>query len=793
MQAFLSLSVMALLVASPPLVCVWAQQGNQSMDEPLLQLAVQTVGTTITTRTTTTKTTCPRIRKSSNQSCPGGCWIADPQYVLPNGMNQCVSVGPGYYSPPNDDLRYVCPPATYSSGPNAQACTVCPSGTHGHEEGRTTICPQCPAGTYSGIPGSTYCIPCLTDFYNQDGANSASYRNGKLFCIYIDAADSEEYTPFPSVTTTTTTAPTRIRIAGDESPSDGPSQAPSDGPTQSHSARPSRSPSYVPTQNKEEEPWTDNTVSPTEIGTATVTRPFVGDTGHDGDDNNNEEETVSCDGNDTGHYLWHGHCQQCPSKLEATFYPFAIFVFLAILVTLLQCMVPTCFNVIVWCGIEFLQMTYLLGTSSISWPQTSTYVFDRVLPIFVLDVNAGFSLKCIMGVSSKTDQVWVLLVPAVVWICLFLLAKVSNGRLVPDHTVVRWVTIIVYVGHVKLILTSLEAMKCELFDTWMCSIISAIVGIIGLLVYGIGFPLWFLRALKSYLSFGASDEDAYDLERNIHQGQGFNPDDDNKAVSIIFHIMGVFPSLRRNMWWWPGIWMIRKTVIVLLLVISPKSPLSLLFAYSFIIVLTEAIQKRVSPLTPSAKTGVRCSTFLQKWCCATYVDPVLHLLLLALSGIAFLIESTKFARDGSPDMSPIGRWIVDILLLSILGSGTMYWIASTGYSCVTSSCPEGSSRFITRASSTVAIGSSNSINTNPQGSARGLVPAPPAPHRKPNNTMLDDEGNAFDDVTMEEEAWVNETTGLPVDPQSEKWKETETGNFVEYLYDNDGEIDSDSK
>lgn len=660
---------------------------------------------------------CPRIKISLNESCPGGCWTTDPNLTLPDGTRQCNSVGVGYFSPQNDNLRYVCPQGSFSNTTNASACVVCPAGTHSSSEGRATECDRCPAGTYSGVPGSSYCAPCLRDFYDQAGANAAELWNGRLYCHFIEAAIDDETTAAPSMATDRqTSTPTRIRIAGNDD-----SESPSAVPSATSSSSPA---SFYPTA----------TASPTLLGTSEVTGPVDETLLLESD----KDGANTCNGNATDRYEWHGRCKRCQSRTTRTFYPFMIVIVLASVITVLQYMIPTCFNVRIWCGVEFLQMAYLLGLSPISWPPIAKVLFTYIIPTFAMDVNAGISIKCILGLPSWSDNVLILSLPVAIWVFSSLLAHFSKDRIVLEQSIFRWLTIMVYMGQTKLVITSIEAMRCRSSNSWMCSdsVYSIIAGIVGLLVYGVGFSLWFLRSMQLYLretetpepdiEDGQKDEASLQDEKaSIFQTMGvFNFLQPNSLLddkASIFQTMGVFHSLKPNAWWWPGALMLRKMVFGFWLVVFPNSPFTLLGAFATILVFTEVAQRYYLPFADGAVQEEGRANSV-KWFTATFVDSTLRMSLAILVGLAVWVKVSSF-KSGA--MTSAGGWAVGILLLVVLTASFLLWIVAVGHACLESSWPQDCSPFITEAAALM-----EKRNAATHGPVK--KPAPPATHQDSN-------------------------------------------------------------
>ena len=173
------------------------------------------------------------------QSCGSGCYNKD-NVVLNGGLRICVPAGVGYFSPRNDNDRYVCPRGTYSNNTEAESCSVCPAGSISDVAFRE--CFLCPAGFYQELPGQYTCKQCVPG-YNGEGSNSFFYNvnTNTIYCELTGIAPSEVPSKSPSQTPTMTKSESPSTI-----PSRHPSEIPSLDPTTSPSMEPSRNPSQMP-------------------------------------------------------------------------------------------------------------------------------------------------------------------------------------------------------------------------------------------------------------------------------------------------------------------------------------------------------------------------------------------------------------------------------------------------------------------------------------------------------------------------------------------------------------------
>ena len=415
-------------------------------------------------------------------------------------------------------------------------------------------------------------------------------------------------------------------------------------------------------------------------------------------------ETIECDSGSSGgrrSYNFHGQCLTCPSTVLSTVYPFLLFLVVAAIIVLLQNLVSMKMNLVVWVGIEFLQMLYLFGISSpsISWPNISNVIFSKFLPLFAMDVNAAVSLQCILGWSPGPDFVWFLSLPPLIWIAMTIAAKASKERIILDRTIPRWIALFLYLGQTKLVLTSLEAIKCDSDSpsSWIgCTgkIYASVAGIVGLAVYGLVFPLWFLRAMKRHAENEShieatrqhkkKKEEKNDIEKNGTQESNESGIDMDQKGLDVFLVMGIFPRFRSGTWWWPGVWIIRKSLLSVVVILFPESPILLLVTYLVVLFVTEILQRCTLPLEILADEG---DIFEQAWAHPSKVDTGFQVSLLAFCGLGFLLVSeTKSRMDESQHTIAS-----DTLLLVVLVSSLLYWFASVGVSA-RSKCERFSTR-----------------------------------------------------------------------------------------------------
>jgi hypothetical protein len=369
-------------------------------------------------------------------------------------------------------------------------------------------------------------------------------------------------------------------------------------------------------------------------------------------------------------------------------------------------------------------MLYFIGISSVSWSPAAGFLFGRVLPIFAVDFNVLFSLQCLMDQSwpqqEAADQLLVLSLPVIFYIILIFLSKISRNRIVRAESVSRWMTVLLHVGYLKLVLSSLEILRvpsswsADDISVWVNSdqFYSTLCGLGGLLIYGLAFPFWFLQSIFRYnvvaLALANADTQSIssvgqDNECGEHRHRDPRKKKHVKRKNELFLTLGVFPiNLQHKAWWWPGIWMLRKFLLAIILFSFPDGQFLFLVVFLFMNLLNVVVQQHF--LLPLGDRHCEASTLsTKKWYSIAAVDTVLQLCLAAFIGIAFF--SSWPADDDGSTPSLFQKRMEDSLVLLIFFTSLVYLIVTIGVCCVR---PEP--RFLTLASQIVV--NNNNKNRN---------------------------------------------------------------------------------
>ncbi|VEU35746.1 unnamed protein product [Pseudo-nitzschia multistriata] len=571
--------------------------------------------------------------------------------------------------------------------------TTCQPGSFSVVIESISNCQPCPPGTYSDYPGAEYCKTCLDTIYNGEGADSVEMLSGQLYCINTETLYWDDEVPSEY---TITGYPTSLQVAVPP-----PSAAPSLMP----SSTPSNLPSVMPSA-----------------------MPFLTSVSIKGD----SMASFPCNntGNNAGTFEWYGRCQECPARHETILFPFLVVTLLALLVILLEYLLPSCCTALVWWGIEYLQMIYFIGILSIQWSPIAEFVFVRLLPVFALDLNASFSLQCVIGKNwpqqESADHLFILSLPLLVAILLTFISKISSSRCIRDESVSRWMTLILHMGYLKLVLTSLQII--HLPESWTADVLSSwtksdpfyatMCGLAGLLFYGGAFPLWLVQSISHFHRLNLA------LVRDDTPDDTFIGNDEERSAEIkrqqiikrkqtrrkkeLFQTIGILPIiLGPKAWWWPGFWMLRKMLFSVLLVLFPDKPVLLLIIFLLVHFLSVIIQQCTLPLVHEDQDQAKDDK--KKWCHVATVDTVLQFCLAAMLGVAFF--SLWSTADNGSTRSSFQKHTEGSMVLSILLISLIYLTLAIGVCCARSD-----PRFKSVASQIVFNTTKNDNNTSTSGS-----------------------------------------------------------------------------
>ncbi len=549
---------------------------------------------------------------------------------------------------------------------------ICEPGYYAFTENGSD-CQVCPPGTYSEIPGAEFCMLCLDTIYGGEGANSAELWNGDLYCIHLGSINDDFLASNSGDATegSVSISPSSIQIAL-EAPSAVPSLEPSFGP----SVRPSISPSTMPSTSM-------TSITPTTFSSFQ----------NDGDVTTDEfQSLVLCNDQEieSDCFELHGQFKSCPEQHEMIWYPTLVIIFLIIVIAFLEFMIPNCFVNHIWWGIEYLQMLYFVAISSVSLSPAAGFFFGKVLPIFALDFNASFSLQCIMPQNwpqqEAADQLLFLSLPIIFLIISTFISKASSNRIIREESISRWMTALLYVGYLKLVLSSLEAIKlstswsADALSMWVNSdsFYSTLAGVAGLLFYGLVFPVWFLQGIlrhKMLTQALAEADEGQDKENDERQLRNPRKKKHTIRKNQIFMTLGIFPiNLRQTAWWWPGILILRKFLLAIFWFCLPGMQSLFLVIFLFFHLLSVIIQQYFEPLGNESSIGSKKS-----WHSIATVDTVLNVCLTAVVGIAFFFSSPVDADVSTRSL--FQNRMEDSLILSVVSASTLFLAVTIGVYC----------------------------------------------------------------------------------------------------------------
>jgi hypothetical protein len=458
----------------------------------------------------------------------------------------------------------------YFSPQNGDYRLPCPAGSYTSDEGQGK-CHTCPSGYFSEL-GATYCALCDSMYYDGDGANAIQVWEGVAYCIHV--------TPATAMTTTIS-----------------PSPAPtiSDCTTLTASSQPS--------SIEANQTLIVNMTSPEAL---------------------NFEEDEQCIKDSM---IWHGKCRQCPSRIQSIAGPIAIALVLSIAITLVHHLPDNCITAL-WMGLEYMQLLYLMAL--VPFPTTKAFqLLVSIFSIFALDFDATFSLQCIHGISQQADQSLILMLPMIIGPILWMVPHIHKN--LPNMT--SGMCVAFYLGHTKLLLTSIEAMRCSP-SSWFCSekALVAVLGVFGLVLYGLTLPLLLVQALHRT--------------------------DTESQPSLNSCWKRRFPY-QPACWQWTAFLMARRTILVTILVVPIKESYLILAFFLITLLLSEIVQRLGLPHPEDNKSS--------PWLQNTQVAIVFQACLLALGAFSFVFWTSK----SNPSSS---RVAITATFFVIVIPSILYWI-----------------------------------------------------------------------------------------------------------------------
>ena len=322
-------------------------------------------------------------------------------------------------------------------------------------------------------------------------------------------------------------------------------------------------------------------------------------------------------------YEWHGSCTKCPSIVRTTLQPLWMGLVIIAMVTMLSVLPETS---VIWIGLEYLQLVYFLGLVWEIHP-FQAHIHRWIISLFAMDIDAGFSWQCLLDLPPDVDRFFIVSLPFVVTAFIGLLSRkapISHSR--------RWIIACFHVGHFKLVLTAVEALHCDGGD-WFChdSVLSSVVGVVGIIIYGLVGPIWILRQRYNESKEGDEPKCTHDL--------GF-----------------------RNCWWWPGYWMLRRSILAILPSALSDGPSWVLIILLVLLMATELLQ-RVAFQSPKEEDNES-----SEWFRESTVDVVLQASLICLTGLVFLSLAL------SPETMRADGLTIAIMFFVIWMFTTGYWM-----------------------------------------------------------------------------------------------------------------------
>jgi hypothetical protein len=367
-------------------------------------------------------------------------------------------------------------------------------------------------------------------------------------------------------------------------------------------------------------------------------------------------------------FQWHGQCRQCPSNVEQGLFAAATLLFLAAVLYVLECMVPLCSTGIVWVGIEYLQLLYLLSYLNISWPPVASFVIGKILPMLALDFSANTNLQCLFGVSKQWDQLIMIFWPFALWIPAMVVAVLFNKGSLKSILWHRWPMVSLNIGLMASMQSSKDALEfSSLWGTTVSglpttSLFAGVAGIVGLCTY-IAYTVCFWFGLCRFQETQSTDNskqessDDQDIESLSSKGA------DDSSIGFWFLSMGLFPAVPEHARYWPIFWIVRSLSFLVLFHFIPKSTAILLMSLCAIVFLSFLSQVFVEPFPNQCE-----KKFGSKWFNTKASDTFLHACFVAMAGVSWLALHSEVS---SPQ-----AMATDVLTVFVMSASMMYWISA---------------------------------------------------------------------------------------------------------------------
>lgn len=507
----------------------------------------------------------------------------------------------------------------------------CEPGTFSYQQ-YAELCTSCPAGTHSSSEGSSECSVCPSETFS-----------GIPGSTYCGPCDSEYYSG-DGANSAQVFGGQLYCVLLNDSPTASPTVQPS-----ITSGGPSSQPSTL---------ISDETLALAE-GSA---------------------QALDCD--DDAFFL-HGECMQCPSRTMAILLPILVVLFVIGATFSFIKMAPCC-TAVLFIGIEYLQLLFLLGITHVPWTGTLEELY-RFLGIFALDLNAAVPLQCYLNVNPQGEHVLILILPIIglVLPLFWIRAHLHKDWFTKDEARAKRKTCAnnfafwIFLGYAKLLLTSLEAMSCSTLQAgvfseetidWFClssgstnEKYAAMIGAAGLVVYGMAYPVWVVQHLNSA---HATKETAGDISAVA-----------DKSIFWTGRKRFLRP-FQPSAWWWTAFLLGRKFILVCDVILFQDVPFLTLAFFMVIIISSQILQRCNPPYIDYEETNSENSK-TQAIFRFKAVDMVLHACLIyttAFGLIFLLVSETADVRVG-----------LAILLLLVLIPSFVYLLLAACH-CLSHGC-----------------------------------------------------------------------------------------------------------
>jgi hypothetical protein len=406
-------------------------------------------------------------------------------------------------------------------------------------------------------------------------------------------------------------------------------------------------------------------------------------------------------------FALHGDCAECPSALRSIALALLFVLIVLSLVAFFVITTPYC-SAVLFIGVEYFQVLSLVGITLVGWPRIMEIIF-AFAALFGIDLDIIAPMQCHFGISPQGSTAIILMLPVLLSIigvfCIFLsfaFGRVSKKDLRRNlKNILRMVCLGLFFGYQKLVLTSLEAVTCSTVQRlgengvegreidWFCfgdgdgkDKVFALLGLLGVAVYGLGLPTYL-----GYLLYHYHDD--------VEESTGHI--EDPTVLAEMAHLF-LLPY-QDDHWWWGAFVLARKFAYVNMVVFFRDAPILSLVFIEVVSLLSAAALWKQSPYCQDKtddevrkieeeneninsrdnqhmtdeenefKTGRKNTLFFKTFFRNQTVDLVLHGSIILVVALGLLFVGLPDDSDARVGLGIMGLLVISPSLFYLVGAG----------------------------------------------------------------------------------------------------------------------------